>query len=439
MRWSILILAMLFISLFQADILSQDFLKEEDDLNQQELIISVWVDKGCGANYKLSEKLTVHLESNFEILYNIRIAMPNGKRRFLVKNALMGAGHSSRGTYIDDFVREELYGEYRVIVDATAIGVGEAYDDHCVFFVVRDEPEVPPPSPPPEPEQPGEGELKVEVLDQDLQPLPNADIFIDGTYAGVTSFDGIFYSEKLKEGTYLVEVRVRGASQRQTVKVRALKVATIVLQVKIQKSGNLELNVMDNKGNSLSGADVYLDEKYVGKTSPSGNLLIEDLEEGVHSLSVTKSGYETFKGSVSVIPSKTQTQDVRLNAKFNYLLYGGIALFGVLLLLLIFLVLSTRKREEVVYEKKPVYAGKEPIKGKKKKKLKVEEKVVPRKGKVVPLVEGKAATKLCKICEGFLDKPGDKFTCPRCEQTYHIECARRTELCPLCGERLEVK
>lgn len=131
-------------------------------------------------------------------------------------------------------------------------------------------------------------------------------------------------------------------------------------------------------------------------------------------------------------PSTSAQPDgiVQLEKKLNLLVYGGVALGGLAILLLILFFASRRKG---VVEEIP---SKPPL-SEKKKKAKVPLKT-PRKGRIIPIQREKPAAKLCKICEGYLDKPGDLYTCPVCDQVYHRECARRTKDCPFCGKKIEV-
>ncbi|MFQ6087893.1 MAG: PEGA domain-containing protein [Candidatus Methanofastidiosia archaeon] len=274
-----------------------------------------------------------------------------------------------------------------------------------------------------------EGELKVIVLDQNSKPVLKAEILIDGIYVGETDSEGTL-SKALEAGSYIVEARFESASESSKVFIKGRSLEILNIFLKIEKKGNVEVLVMDDDGNPIERAETYLDAIYKGMTDSSGRILIEDLEEGSYSLRISKSGYNSYKGNVKVIFGETQVHMVQLEKKLNLLVYGGVVLVGLLLLLLILFFASRRRG---VVEEIPS----KPLVSEKKKKAKIPLKT-PRKGRIIPIQREKPQAKLCKICEGFLDKPGDKFSCLGCEQIYHMECARRTEICPLCGKKIEV-
>ncbi|MFQ5892417.1 MAG: carboxypeptidase regulatory-like domain-containing protein, partial [Candidatus Methanofastidiosia archaeon] len=274
-----------------------------------------------------------------------------------------------------------------------------------------------------------EGELKVVVLDQNAEPVLDAEILIDGIYVGETDSEGTL-SKVLEAGSYIVEARFESVSESSKVFVKEKSLEILNLFLKIEKKGNVEVLVTDDDGNPIERAEIYLDAIYKGMTDSSGRILIEDLEEGSYSLRMSKSGYNSYTRNVKVIFGETQVYMVQLEKKLNLLVYGGVALGGLAILLLILFFASRRKG---VVEEIP---SKPPL-SEKKKKAKVPLKT-PRKGRIIPIQREKPAAKLCKICEGYLDKPGDLYTCPVCDQVYHRECARRTKDCPFCGKKIEV-
>ena len=57
------------------------------------------------------------------------------------------------------------------------------------------------------------------------------------------------------------------------------------------KKGSLKITVVDEKGDPVPDANVFVDNEVKGKTNEGGILLIEDIEEGEHSIRLTKANF----------------------------------------------------------------------------------------------------------------------------------------------------
>jgi hypothetical protein len=162
-----------------------------------------------------------------------------------------------------------------------------------------------------------EGSIKVYVKDNSGNKLSGASVYLDNSYKGKTDSDGYLRVSNVSEGYYTVRASKSGyEDDSERIHVGAGKTETVYLYLEgEEKTGSVKAYVKDNSGNKLSGASVYLDNSYKGKTNSSGYLYIDDVPEGYYTVRASKSGYEDDSEQVYVENGKTKTIYLNLREK----------------------------------------------------------------------------------------------------------------------------
>lgn len=134
----------------------------------------------------------------------------------------------------------------------------------------------------------------------DINPVtPDATILLNNKSVGKGSYSG-----KLNPGVYFIEVSKYGyASYTQTVELKASEQLTLTPPALTKKAGTL------NVAYSPIGASIMIDNSVVGKTP----MVVRDLSEGRHSITISKEGYETFKTSVTINEGETEMMEGELS------------------------------------------------------------------------------------------------------------------------------
>lgn len=111
------------------------------------------------------------------------------------------------------------------------------------------------------------------------------EIYVNEERKGVDSWSG-----NIDEGTCLIEGRKTGyKTHKMTAEINA-KNNSVTIPALIKSVGSLIVNY------EPTDADIYLDNKYIGKT-PN---VINDIQTGQHELKISKTGYETLTKSLVV-------------------------------------------------------------------------------------------------------------------------------------------
>ena len=111
------------------------------------------------------------------------------------------------------------------------------------------------------------------------------EIYINEERMGVDSWSG-----NIDEGTCLIEGRKTGYKTHKMTAEISGKNNNVIIPALIKSVGSLIVNY------EPTDADIYLDNKYIGKT-PN---VINNIQTGQHELKISKDGYETFTKSLVV-------------------------------------------------------------------------------------------------------------------------------------------
>jgi len=216
------------------------------------LNLDIWTDKGCGSTYEDGDRLTIYYKANRDCYAVLSEIMPDGSTQILDQGWLRG------GTTYSDSGTLKGPGKRIFIISA------ENEEARCTVYVEEEE---------------KTGSIEVYVKDDSGKKLSGASVYLDDDYQGKTNNSGYFLIEDVSEGYHTVEASKSGYgndSKRVNVKAGKTETVNLILEEEEEKTGSIEVYVKDDSGKKLSGASVYLDDDYQGKTNNSGYFLIED-------------------------------------------------------------------------------------------------------------------------------------------------------------------
>ncbi len=127
----------------------------------------------------------------------------------------------------------------------------------------------------------------------EVATTPNAAVYLDGALAGRADSAGSLGFDKVKSGPHTLRVTLadrKDFEESVTIEPGAVKHVSAVL---IGLPGRIMVT-------SSPGAEVYLDNASRGKTGAGGNLVLEDVTAGAHTLRVTAPGRKDYQQSVAV-------------------------------------------------------------------------------------------------------------------------------------------
>ncbi|MBO4355105.1 MAG: PEGA domain-containing protein, partial [Methanomicrobium sp.] len=132
-----------------------------------------------------------------------------------------------------------------------------------------------------------------EAFKIETEPM-GAKIWIDGNYRGLSDKDTVFYS--FETGDHLVRLELDGYEPYEVVKTVSEGASEIVYHKfkPIQTTGQIGFYSVP------TGAEIYLDGRYVGKTPYT----MDKVEPGTYTVVIKHRGYEDWTGSVNVEAGK---------------------------------------------------------------------------------------------------------------------------------------
>ena len=130
----------------------------------------------------------------------------------------------------------------------------------------------------------------VEVVDKLTgKPVEDAEIYLDGVYKGETSLSGNLEIGNVKDGSHQIEVTYEGVSESKSVTVSS---TNTFFSFSISVPRTITLSVHDTEtGLSIIEMDVYVDGELRGTTSRDGELVIENILPGHHTVGLDVPGY----------------------------------------------------------------------------------------------------------------------------------------------------
>ncbi|MGC1122030.1 MAG: hypothetical protein WBA22_13145 [Candidatus Methanofastidiosia archaeon] len=350
-------------------------------LSSQTFTIAIEVDKGCGGKYFVGDMLTVKWTVSHPCEIDFWEEEPDGVKRKLSSSVISGAGSGSRGWTLKDYgygrraihaeavspfgmgnasceyyvlkkaadIRVEVTDQdgmplsaVEVLLDGTYIAATDAsgsvvipeaeFGEHTITAKYNDE------------EQSTririastqtqyvdfvftvekQGSIKIQVVTQNGDPVPDADIYIDGFKEGRTGPDGIL-TVTVPAGAHTVEARWQNQSDEQNVTVVNNQMSFADLVITVPVEAVLAISVEDDAGTPLSDANVYVNNVFAGRTDMQGLIQYRTVP-GAHTLRAEKQGYIT--SSVNINAGEGQTEAVLVLAQ-----EGNAALSTILVLM----------------------------------------------------------------------------------------------------------
>ncbi|PKL62415.1 MAG: hypothetical protein CVV31_06195 [Methanomicrobiales archaeon HGW-Methanomicrobiales-2] len=133
--------------------------------------------------------------------------------------------------------------------------------------------------------------LAIQVRDGETSaPLKSAEVFIDGTSAGVTDADGRLPLHLERAKRY--SLRVTAPDYQSYQESRYLEVDDVLLAVSLSKSAYpVSITAFNEATKPVEGAEVYLNGTLQGKTSQYGRFVLSELHAGTYLIGVKAPGY----------------------------------------------------------------------------------------------------------------------------------------------------
>lgn len=138
-----------------------------------------------------------------------------------------------------------------------------------------------------------------------VQTSPNAEVYIDGQFAGRASVEGRFVIPKVKAGAHSVKLSLTGKrSHDEQLAVLAGQSAQIFAAL-ADLLGSLELHTMP-------GGAITIDGQTRGTVDNTGVIRIRDLKVGTHGLGIAREGFEHWEQSFTVAADGTTSVTAEL-------------------------------------------------------------------------------------------------------------------------------
>jgi hypothetical protein len=148
------------------------------------------------------------------------------------------------------------------------------------------------------------------ILDVSSSPS-GAAVYVDGNYRGVTSTT----VGNLYPGQHSVKLTKAGY-QDWTGTVSIASGATTYLSPTLVTNPQPQYATVSISSNP-AGANVYGDGVYVGQTRSGSPLVFNEVKPGIHTLLLTKSGYQDYEATQSVVAGQDYVVSVTLNSVQN--------------------------------------------------------------------------------------------------------------------------
>ena len=155
-------------------------------------------------------------------------------------------------------------------------------------------------------------------------PIPNASVYVDGAYAGITDISGVLFISSYLPGTHNVSVMADGYEiSSKNVDISQATDITIKLQDKATTipSDAMIIYVREDTDakNWVAGADIYIDGILAGETDNYGKFWTTKYT-GEHSVKALKKGSLDLTATVDFLPGSNYTfMLTRVVKKFSIL------------------------------------------------------------------------------------------------------------------------
>ncbi|MBU7047823.1 MAG: restriction endonuclease [Theionarchaea archaeon] len=223
-----------------------------------EFPVIIWIDRGYSGEYFIGEKIIVYWRAREETEFSLEL-------RDNYRNSL-GSFCKRCQVKVESLPLEEEDGYGKRLVCAEILG----HSVECEFYVVEKE-----------------APVEVTVRDQDKEPIPDAEVLLDGVSQGYTDNTGKFPIDTVEFGEHVVTVKVDDDRKERQINITSRDKQLEEFDFEIEKvspvkTASLEVTVKDQDGVPISGAEVLLDGMSQGTTDNTGKLTKDTVEFGEH-------------------------------------------------------------------------------------------------------------------------------------------------------------
>ena len=161
------------------------------------------------------------------------------------------------------------------------------------------------------------------VVENDwMSRLENTSVYLDGSFQGLTDKHGQFVIQGVSPGQHNVTVTKDGFGSKTTDQ-EINSTTSLEFKLSPQKPANavtiVALDARESRSH-ITGASVYVDDKFVGTTNTGEGSLTLDLSPGPHTVKISKDMLEDNTTQINVVPGSTYT----------FLMEGGARRYSIL-------------------------------------------------------------------------------------------------------------
>jgi predicted Ser/Thr protein kinase len=155
------------------------------------------------------------------------------------------------------------------------------------------------------------GALEVECLDAVTRtPLAGASVLLNGRLAGQTDIAGFWKQANVAPRQYLLEVELpRYQCWRVSFQVNPREEAVVLVEMQREPKGELVIAC------GISGAEIEVDGRQVGKSDKTGRLFLDAIEQGTHTVRVLHSNFLPSETEATISIGEVSHHGVKLQPK----------------------------------------------------------------------------------------------------------------------------
>ena len=199
-------------------------------------------------------------------------------------------------------------------------------------------------------------QLKGRVVDTRDRVLEGIGVeIVEKEKEDVTNGNGLF-SFMLEPGDYTLRISREGYvpyTKKVVIKAHTdMDLGDVVLSESGAGNGIVTGYVIDQNGEPIANAEIYIDGERMAATDTYGYFIINDLSSGTHQLEIRKSGFRTYEKEIEVEPdTQLDLDEVKLKDETdgpNLIFWALISLLIIafIIILVVFLTVKSRVKEE---------------------------------------------------------------------------------------------
>jgi len=180
--------------------------------------------------------------------------------------------------------------------------------------------------------QSGNVSVGIIIKDYMLRPLPNATVYVDDTYVGVTDNIGMVTTSGFVTGTHKITASAPGMTARTTEKEfvdgRQVNIQLNRAESVTDPDKVTFVTIDGSKSSSkLAGTIIYVDGKKIGETNTKEGLIQAMVEPGTHHVIAYKNGWTNNSSVLNIVPGSEYTLVLDASKKFS-IFDGGLFMYA---------------------------------------------------------------------------------------------------------------